>query len=167
VTLRKYFSHPSLVMYSFATPPIKLKRGQHIAGELLITNHLDQSLWWANQKHWAAVRSYFTTLFLALSCRCTALLSLLPDTATWAIMLSQSHFPESNRHMLDFLHIFLLWRITYWPPLEMLLHPFLIWPGWTSTHTGTSTFFLKWGLLVAKWTQEMLSSFGLRDPNLV
>jgi hypothetical protein len=27
VTLRKYFSHPSLVMYSFATPPIKLKSG--------------------------------------------------------------------------------------------------------------------------------------------
>jgi hypothetical protein len=27
VTLRKYFSHPSLVMYSFATPPIKLKLG--------------------------------------------------------------------------------------------------------------------------------------------
>jgi len=39
-----YFLHPSLVMYSFATPPIKLKRGQQIGGELLITNHLDQSL---------------------------------------------------------------------------------------------------------------------------
>jgi hypothetical protein len=25
--LKKYFSHPSLVMYSFATPPIKLKLG--------------------------------------------------------------------------------------------------------------------------------------------
>jgi len=28
VTLQKYFSHPSLVMYSFTTPPIKLKLGQ-------------------------------------------------------------------------------------------------------------------------------------------
>jgi hypothetical protein len=32
VTLRKYFSHPSLVMYFFATPPIKLKLGQQIGG---------------------------------------------------------------------------------------------------------------------------------------
>jgi hypothetical protein len=60
---RKYFSHPSLVMYSFATPPTKLKLGQQIGGGLLITNHLDQSLWWANQKHWAAVRSYLLHSF--------------------------------------------------------------------------------------------------------
>jgi hypothetical protein len=32
--------------------------------KLLITNHLDQSLWWANQKHWAAVRSYLLNSFL-------------------------------------------------------------------------------------------------------
>jgi hypothetical protein len=45
VTLRKYFSHPSLVIHSFATPPIKLKQGQQIGGRgLLIANHLDQSL---------------------------------------------------------------------------------------------------------------------------
>jgi hypothetical protein len=44
VTLRKYFSHPSLVMYSFATPPIKLKPRQQIRGGLLIANHMDQSL---------------------------------------------------------------------------------------------------------------------------
>jgi hypothetical protein len=44
VTLRKYFSQPSLVMYAFATPPIKLKLGQQIDGEVLIANHLDQSL---------------------------------------------------------------------------------------------------------------------------
>jgi len=44
VTLQKYFSHPRLVVYFFATPPIKLKLGQQIGGELLIANHLDQSL---------------------------------------------------------------------------------------------------------------------------
>jgi hypothetical protein len=49
-------------MYSFATPPIKL--GQQICGGLLIANHLDESLWWANQKHWAAVRSYLLHSFL-------------------------------------------------------------------------------------------------------
>jgi len=64
VTLRKYISHPSLVLYCFATPPIKLKRGQQIDGVLLITNHLNQLLWWTNQKYWAAVRSYLLHSFL-------------------------------------------------------------------------------------------------------
>jgi hypothetical protein len=49
VTLLKYVSHPSLVLYSFATPPIKLKLGQEIGGGLLIAKHLDQSLRWANE----------------------------------------------------------------------------------------------------------------------
>ncbi len=62
--LQIYISHPSLVMYPFATPPIKLKLGQQIDGELLTANHLDQSLWWANQKHWAVVRSYLLHSFL-------------------------------------------------------------------------------------------------------
>jgi hypothetical protein len=43
VTLPKYFSHPSLVMYSFAIH-MKLKWGLQISGGLLIANHLDQSL---------------------------------------------------------------------------------------------------------------------------
>jgi hypothetical protein len=163
VTVRKYFWHPSLVMYSFATPPIKLKQGQQIAGGLLITNHLDQSLWWANQKHWAAVRSYLLHSFLQVHSAAE------PFTSHGNVINYAEPKPLSwvNLHMLDFLHPFLLCRITYWPPLEMLFHPFLIWPGWTSTHAGTSTFFLEWDLLMAKWTQEMLSSFGLRDPNLV
>jgi hypothetical protein len=44
ITLPKYFSHPSLVIYFFGTPPIKPKLGQQIVGGLLIANHLDQSL---------------------------------------------------------------------------------------------------------------------------
>jgi hypothetical protein len=43
VTLRKYFSHPNLVMYSFATSPIKLKLREQIGVGLLITNHLDHN----------------------------------------------------------------------------------------------------------------------------
>jgi hypothetical protein len=58
VTLQKYFSYPSLVIYCFATPPIKLKLGQQIGGELLIASNLDQSLWYTNQKHYPLVRSY-------------------------------------------------------------------------------------------------------------
>jgi hypothetical protein len=45
VALQKYFSHPSLVIYFFATPPIKLKLGlgQQIGGgRLLIEN---QTTW--------------------------------------------------------------------------------------------------------------------------
>jgi len=64
VILWKYCSHPSLVMYSFATPPIKPKLGQQIGGGLLIANHLDESLWWANQKHWVPVRSYLLHSYL-------------------------------------------------------------------------------------------------------
>lgn len=43
VTLQKYFSHPSVVIYFSATPPRKLKLGQQIGGGLLIANHLHQS----------------------------------------------------------------------------------------------------------------------------
>ncbi len=70
--LRKYFSHPSLVMYSFTTPPIKLKLRHQIGGgqppgsvqNELIANHLDESLWWAHQKHRAAIGSYLLHTFL-------------------------------------------------------------------------------------------------------
>jgi len=62
---KNYFSHPNFVSYFFATPPIKLwKLGQQIGEGLLIANHLNQSLWWANQKQWAAVRSYLLHAFL-------------------------------------------------------------------------------------------------------
>jgi hypothetical protein len=58
VTLQIFFSHPSLIIYFFATPPIKLKLGQQIHGGLLTSNHLDQLLWWAIQKHWIVVKSH-------------------------------------------------------------------------------------------------------------
>ncbi len=53
---KNIFSHPSLVIYFFLL-------GQQ-TGELLIANHLDESLWWANQKYWAAVKSYLLHSFL-------------------------------------------------------------------------------------------------------
>jgi len=44
VTLQKYFSHSSLVIYCFGTLlTYLLKQGEHIGRELLIANHLDQS----------------------------------------------------------------------------------------------------------------------------
>ncbi len=65
VTLKKYFSRPNLVIYFLATPHIKLKLGQQTGGGVLIANHLDQSLWWVNQKHSVVVRSYLLHSFLA------------------------------------------------------------------------------------------------------
>ncbi len=75
-------------------PPIKLKLGPQVRGGLLVANHLDQSLWWDNQKHEKQFDHTYYTLFY----NCTALLRLLPATATCAIMLSQNHFPEPNLH---------------------------------------------------------------------
>jgi hypothetical protein len=53
VTLQKYFSHPSLVIYFSATQPMKLE-----LQIVILANHLDQSLCLANQKQGAAVTSY-------------------------------------------------------------------------------------------------------------
>ncbi len=56
---KKYFSHPSLVICFLATPPIKLKLGWQIdQGTINIANHLNQSIWWADKKHSAPLRSY-------------------------------------------------------------------------------------------------------------
>jgi hypothetical protein len=47
--------------------PIKLNLGEQIGGGILIANHLDQSLWWADQKLWSPVRSYLLHSFLQVS----------------------------------------------------------------------------------------------------
>jgi hypothetical protein len=59
VTQDRYCSHPSLVIYFFATPPLKLK--QQIGEGQLIANHLDQSLW----SPLSTSQIIFITLFLA------------------------------------------------------------------------------------------------------
>ncbi len=82
------------------------------------SNHLDQSLWWANQKHWAAVRSQLLYSFSAGAQRCCC--ALYQPRQPNPIMLSQNYFPESNRHMLNVIHPIVPCRITYWSPLEML-----------------------------------------------
>ncbi len=56
-----------------------------------------------------------------LFCRCTALLGLLPATATCTNKQSRNQFPDPNRQTLDSLHPILLCKITYRAPLEMLL----------------------------------------------
>jgi len=64
--LQNYFSHPSSVIYSFflqpCNPTHRTETGTANGGRGLLTaNHLDQSLWWTNQKYWAAVKSYILT----------------------------------------------------------------------------------------------------------
>jgi len=76
VTLQKYFSHPSLVIYFFPTPPIKLKLGLQIHGRLLIPTHMDQSNYLTNQQQ--------------VNSRCYALLRLAPASANCAKMLGQT-----------------------------------------------------------------------------
>jgi hypothetical protein len=43
IKLQKYFANPSLVIYFFPTPPIKLKLVLQVGERLLIATHLDQS----------------------------------------------------------------------------------------------------------------------------
>jgi hypothetical protein len=87
VSLQKYFSHASLVLYFFPTPPIKLQLGLQIGGRLLIATHLDQSNYLANQQQVLGFAMPFTTLSTVYNC--------------WAktILLSQTSM------LLTFLHL--------------------------------------------------------------
>jgi hypothetical protein len=49
-------SRPTLAIYLFATPPIKLKWWLQIGGRLLIANHVDQSVWLPNEKQGTTVQ---------------------------------------------------------------------------------------------------------------
>jgi len=109
--LQKDFSHPSLVVCFFATPPIKLKLGQQIGGGT--TNrkpdHLDQLLWWASQKHWAAVRSNLLHSFMHVHTELLCALPPQPVQLRWAKTISLSQTAV-------FWHFFiqiLVCRITY------------------------------------------------------
>ncbi len=63
----------SKFMYPFATPPIKLKLRQQIGGGLLIANHLNQSLWWTNQKcSLSSNYIIFIVFFFACAHQCCA-----------------------------------------------------------------------------------------------
>ncbi len=50
MTLQKYFSHPSSVIYFFPTPQLILKPGLQLGGRLLIATHLYRSTYLANQQ---------------------------------------------------------------------------------------------------------------------
>jgi hypothetical protein len=59
---------------------------------------------------------------ILFSSRCRALLRFLPASAkNWSNMQEKNYFPEPNRHMLTLFHPILMWRVTYWAPVQMLL----------------------------------------------
>ncbi len=61
----------------------------------------------------------FITLF---SSRCIkALLRFLPASANRTNMQERNQIPDPNQHMLTFLHPTLMFRVTYWAPVGMLL----------------------------------------------
>jgi hypothetical protein len=101
------YSHPRLVTYTFATPPIKLKPGQQTVGGLMkkttCANHYDRPIRNTEQQldH--------------------ILLSSLWVHSTAMPFTSHAIMPTHNRPTLDFLHPILLSRITYWAALEVLL----------------------------------------------
>jgi hypothetical protein len=106
-TLQKQISHPTWAIYFFYTPPIKPKLGQQIGWGVLITNHFDQSLWWANKKYWAAVRSYLLHRFMQVRnvaapfTRQHKLWSFdEPKPFSWA-KPAYFHFSSSNCTVLD------------------------------------------------------------------
>ncbi len=121
MTLPKYFSRPSLVIYFFATPPIKVKLGQQIGEGLLIANHLDQSLRRADQKHWAEVWSYLLDSFLQMD-TCAASFTSHCNVCNYA---EPKPISWAKPYILAFLYLILLCRITYWAPLEMLSLPYI------------------------------------------
>jgi hypothetical protein len=100
-----------------AIPVIRLKGGLQIvgttnckpAGPIII---ISQS------KTGHSTQIILITLF---SSRCTTLLCFLPVSANWANVQEKNHFPEPNLHMLTFLHLIFMCRVTYRAPVGILL----------------------------------------------
>ncbi len=129
VTLQKYFSHPSLVIYFFCNPTHKTETGTANKWELLIANHLGQSLWFVNQKQGAPVRSYLLHSSLSGSLpECFIHLAMIhiieEDEVEWGVHLPHLLVKEELRCMV--------WLPTMWVPTLVFCsyctHPIISWP---------------------------------------
>jgi hypothetical protein len=98
---KSIFHIQSLVIYSFATPPMKLKLGRQIGVRLLIANHLNQSSRWANQKHWPAVRSYLLHSFLQVH---GVAVTFTSQQKPCNYVKPKPFSSATQLHILDFLH---------------------------------------------------------------
>jgi hypothetical protein len=72
VTLQKYFSHPSLVIYFFATPPMKLKLGQQKGWRLTNRKSPGSIIMMGQSETLSSSQIKFITLFCAGAERCCA-----------------------------------------------------------------------------------------------
>jgi hypothetical protein len=119
----------------FTTPLIKLKL--QIVGGLLIANHLDQSVCWANQNHWARVESYFVHSFLHAQYSghqsnhiSYTLFYMHSVSAHFTSHCKFGNYAEPNQHVLTFLAYIVLCKLicrdalicTHWCNIAPLPH---------------------------------------------
>jgi len=80
-------------MYSFATPPIKLKLGQQIGGGLLIANHQDQSFIMMSQSETLSQQldHIYYTLFLLVHSAAAAPFTSRSNMCNCAFHKPQQH----------------------------------------------------------------------------
>jgi hypothetical protein len=94
--------------FGFPTPPIKLKLGLQIGGRLLIINQVNDHYDWPI-RIWSIF--YYTLLWQVLGCA-------MPFTSLSKVCKNTG----PNRHVLTFLRPIWLCEVTYWAPVELLLH---------------------------------------------
>jgi hypothetical protein len=123
VTLRKYFSHPRLVKYSFATPPHKTEtRTAYSWGdskEITWTNHYDGPIRNTEQQV-----EHVHTLYSVRALHCYYAFYQPRNYAEHAIMPSTQlcrarNYAEPKPTYLGFLHPILLSRVTYWAKTDL------------------------------------------------
>jgi len=103
VTLQKiFFTSKSLVMYSFANPPIKLKLAHQIGAGTTNSKPLGPI---TNQ-----IEHIYYTLFYRVH---TPAAPFTSHRKPMQLYSAKTNFPEPNRQILDLLHPILLFRITY------------------------------------------------------
>jgi hypothetical protein len=109
---------------------------------LLIANHLDESLRWANQKHWAALThsDHHIYYYFILFSRCTMLVCLSAAAAA-TTTANSAYYTEpklfrgpKNGHVLTFVHPILLCSIdhllsTIGDALTKVNVPRVVWGG--------------------------------------
>ncbi len=59
---------------------------------------MDQSEWWANQKHWSSLKLYLLLSFLKVH----TVVMPLPTTAKYAVVVSYHHFPKPKPGYFEF-----------------------------------------------------------------
>jgi hypothetical protein len=107
------FSHWSLVIYFFATSPIKRKLMKLMKNRWETTN--SKPPWGIIMIGQSETGNSSQIIFITLlSRRCTLLLCHLLASAKCAYMQEQNHVPCPTGHLLTFLHLILMCRVTYW-----------------------------------------------------